>query len=66
MPYSDHSDKKRTCKFESEIQVIIDNDPSQSIRPIAKEMGVSDFFIRQYQKGNSQNNCSLALFPLNV
>ena len=44
--HSDHFDLKRT-KFLGEIQAIISNNPSCLIRSIAKEMGVSKFFIRQ-------------------
>ena len=39
--------KKRTPKFIGEIQAIIDNDPSKSIRYIARDMRVSKFLIRQ-------------------
>ena len=45
-PHSDHSDKKRTPKFVGEIQAIIDNDPSESIKSVAKNMEMSKFLIR--------------------
>ena len=46
-PHSDRSDKKRTPEFVAAIQAIIDKNPSQSIRSIARNMGVSEFLIRQ-------------------
>ena len=45
--HSDRSDEKRTTKFIGEIQVIIDNNPSMSIRSIDRHMGVSESLIRQ-------------------
>ena len=44
---SNRSDKKRTPEFVGEIQTMIGNDPSKSIRSIARDMGVSEFLIRQ-------------------
>ena len=46
-PHSDHSDKKRTSKFVGDIQAMIDNNPNGSVRSIARDMGVSEFLIRQ-------------------
>ena len=46
-PYSDGSDKNRTTEFVGEIQVIIDNDPSKSLRFIGRDMITSEFLIRQ-------------------
>ena len=46
-------DKKRTHKFKSsflEIQAVIDNDRSKSIRSVARNGGVSEFLIRQCMK----------------
>ena len=40
-------DKKTTSKFIGEIQAMIDNDPSKSIRSIAWDMGVAEFLIKQ-------------------
>ena len=45
--HSDHSDEKWTPKFVGEIQAMIDNDPSESIRSIAKNTEMSEFLIRQ-------------------
>ena len=46
-PYLDDCDKTRTLEFVAEIQAMIDNDPSKSIRSIARSMGVSEFILRQ-------------------
>ena len=46
-PHSSLSDKKTTSEFVVDIQAMIDNDPSKSIRFIARDMGVSEFLIRQ-------------------
>lgn len=45
--HSARSDKKRTPEFVGEIQAMIDNDPSKSMRSIARDTGVSEFLIRQ-------------------
>ena len=42
---TDHSEKKRTQKFLSEIKAMIDHVPSKSIRAIARNMGMSEFFL---------------------
>ena len=47
MKIADCFDKKRTLKSLGVIQAIINNDPSKSIRSIAKDVGVSDFLIHQ-------------------
>ena len=44
---SDHSDKKRTQEFLPGIQAMIENNPSKSIGSIARNMGMSEFLIRQ-------------------
>ena len=41
------SDIKRSPEILGDIQAIIDNDPSKSIRPIARGMAVPEFLIRQ-------------------
>ena len=46
-PHSDHSDKKRTQEFLPEIQAMIKNNPSKSIGSIVRNMGMSEFLIRQ-------------------
>ena len=46
-PLSDRFDKKRSPEFVGEIQAIMENDPSMSIRSIARDMEVSEFLIRQ-------------------
>ena len=46
-PHSDHFDKKRTPEFVCEILTMIDSDPGNSIRSLARDMGVSEFLIRQ-------------------
>ena len=46
-PHSDCSDNKRTLKFLGEIQAMIDNNPSKSIRSTARNIRVSEFLIRQ-------------------
>ena len=46
-PHPDRSDKKRTPKFVGEIQVMFDNDRSKSIKSITRDMGVSEFLIRE-------------------
>ena len=46
-PHSDHSDKERTPEFVAETLARIDNNPSESIRSVAKvDMKVSEFLIR--------------------
>ena len=45
--HSDSSDEKRSPKLVDEIQAMIDNNPSKLIRPIARDMEVSEFLIRQ-------------------
>ena len=44
---TDCSDKKRTTEFVGEIHIMIDNDPNKSVRSITKDMGESEFLIRQ-------------------
>ena len=44
---SDHFDKKIIPEFLGEIKAMIDNNPSKSIRPIDRDMGVSEVLIRQ-------------------
>ena len=44
---NDHSDEKITPKFIGWIQAMIDNNPSKSIRPIARNMKESELLIRQ-------------------
>ena len=46
-PHSANSIKKRAPEFVGDIQTMIDNDPSKSIRSIAKDMGWYEFLIRQ-------------------
>ena len=45
--HSDHSDLNGTLKFVCEIQTMVDNDSSKSIRSITKDMEVLEFLIRQ-------------------
>ena len=45
-PHSDRSGEKRT-EFVGKFLAMFDNDPSKSIRSIARDMGVSEFLIRQ-------------------
>ena len=45
--HSYYSGKKRTAKFFDEIQAMIDNNPSKLISSIVRNMGVSEFLIRQ-------------------
>ena len=40
------ADKKRTAEFVAEIQAMIVNDPSKSIRSIARDMEVSELLLR--------------------
>ena len=51
-PHSDQSDKKRTPKFFGEIKTMINNDPSLSINSIARDIGMSEFLIRQVVHDN--------------
>ena len=44
---SARSDKKRTAEFVDEIKTTTDNDPSKSVRAIARDTGVSEFLNRQ-------------------
>ena len=44
--HPDRSNKKRTPEVVGYIQVMIDKDPSKSIRSITRDMGVSEFLIR--------------------
>ena len=44
-PYSDRPDKKRIPEFVGEIQAMINNNPSKSVRSIARDMEVSEFLI---------------------
>ena len=46
-PTSGRSDKKRTLEFVDEVQAMIDNDPSKSIKSTTKDIGVFEFLIRQ-------------------
>ena len=45
-PHSDRSDEKITPEILEEIQTMIENDTSNSIWSIARDMGVSEFLIR--------------------
>ena len=45
-PHYDRSHRKRTPEFLNEIQIMIDIDPYESIRSIARDMRVSEFLIR--------------------
>ena len=45
--HSARSDKKITPEFVGEINTMIDNDPSKSMRAIARDAGMSQFLIRQ-------------------
>ena len=45
--HSARSDEKKTSEFVSEIKTMTDNDPSKSMRAIARETGVSELLIRQ-------------------
>ena len=49
-PHSDSFYKKRTPKFIDEIQAMIDNNLSKSIRSTARNLGVSGFLIRLCMK----------------
>ena len=44
---TDFSEEKRTPKFIGEILAMIDNDPSKSIKSLAKDMGMSELLIKQ-------------------
>ena len=44
--HTDSSDKKRIPEFVCKIQAMTDNDPSKTIRYIARDMRVSEFLIR--------------------
>ena len=46
-PHSGRTDKKRTPEFVEEILAMIDNDLSQSVRFIARDVVVWEFLIRQ-------------------
>ena len=46
-PLSDCSDKKRTLKFVCVVQARIVNDPSKSIKSIARNIRISEFLIKQ-------------------
>ena len=45
--HSARSDKKKTPEFVGEIKTMIDNDSSKSMTGIYRDMGVSEFHIRQ-------------------
>ena len=45
-PHSDRSDNKTTLEYLGEIQAMIDNDPSKSIRSTLRDMEMSEFLIR--------------------
>ena len=48
--HSDDSDKKRTSEFICEIQTMIDNDSSELIKFITRDMGMSGFLIIDYER----------------
>ena len=54
-PHFDCSDKKRTPEFVGEIQAVMNNDPSRSIKSITRDIGVS------YQADNSGRHLLLLI-----